>query len=290
MTLNITVAARWLMAQSSDFRLTKPDTGASLCETAQKQVVLQYRDWSGLVCYTGVARWQGGHDTAAWLGDVLTHEPGQRTPKQVVQRITDEGSVWLRKVPRAMRRHTFTMIAYVGSKSRVYVISNYERPNGPSLPTPADALFVTPVTPKGPRCIVTGWSPAVTARQRVDLEDLLASSPSPQLLRERVALTSRDAAPRAEGTVSDACVSAHLCPDGSGEAQVFGNLDAEFLPALITHGRSHTLDARAALQQAGRTTPHRLVGVTWERNHEATVMLPAYRAISNQAGSAWPDR
>lgn len=53
MTLNITVAARWMMTQSSDFRLTR--SGVPLSDAAQKQVVLHYREWAGVVCYTGVA-------------------------------------------------------------------------------------------------------------------------------------------------------------------------------------------------------------------------------------------
>jgi hypothetical protein len=55
MTLNLTLAARWMIVQTSDFRLTiGPGTPPE--ETAQKQVVLKYRNWTGLLCYTGIAR------------------------------------------------------------------------------------------------------------------------------------------------------------------------------------------------------------------------------------------
>src|SRR3546814_12687434 len=82
MTLNITVAARWMMTQSSDFRLTRG--GHLVSDAAQKQVVLHYRDWAGVVCYTGVAS-APGHDTAVWLEQVLTHPSAHRSPAMVVR-------------------------------------------------------------------------------------------------------------------------------------------------------------------------------------------------------------
>src|SRR3546814_7574342 len=95
MTLNITVAARWMMTQSSDFRLTRG--GHLVSDAAQKQVVLHYRDWAGVVCYTGVAS-APGHDTAVWLEQVLTHPSAHRSPAMVVQRLAEEGSKWLSRV------------------------------------------------------------------------------------------------------------------------------------------------------------------------------------------------
>lgn len=96
-TLNITVAARWLMAMSSDFRLTSDGKPVSDC--AAKQTVLQNMGWSGLICYNGVARYRS-HDTAAWLEDLLKHEWGeQRSPKQIVELLTNEGNTWLSKIP-----------------------------------------------------------------------------------------------------------------------------------------------------------------------------------------------
>lgn len=55
LTLNVTVASRYLSVQTSDFRLTRGDTGAITSNSAQKQVVLHYMGWSGLLCYTGLA-------------------------------------------------------------------------------------------------------------------------------------------------------------------------------------------------------------------------------------------
>jgi hypothetical protein len=82
MTLNITLAARWLMAQSSDFRLTyKKNDGTTgfKSHTAQKQFVLHYPEWSGLLCYTGIANYNQ-HDTVTWLQQVLVHPPDEQRP------------------------------------------------------------------------------------------------------------------------------------------------------------------------------------------------------------------
>src|SRR3972149_2453022 len=107
MTLNITLAARWLMLQSSDFRLTRSGTAMPVSDAAQKQVVLHYRKWSGLVCYTGVAKWDT-HDTAEWLGQVLTHERGERTPAEIITKLVAEGNKWLSAVPTPSRRQPVT--------------------------------------------------------------------------------------------------------------------------------------------------------------------------------------
>jgi hypothetical protein len=277
------------MAQSSDFCITTPGSGATVNETSQKQVVLQYMRWSGLVCYTGVAKYNS-HNTAEWLTDALTHDPGQRSPQQVVDQLVKDGTKWLRRVPATYRHHTFTMITYEKKMPNVYVISNFERPNGPQLPTPEDALFCTHLRPHGPRCVVTGYTPAVLDPQRMALRDLLASNPTPLVLRETVAMASREASARAKGSVSESCVVSHLCPDGSGEAQVFGNLAGEFLPTMITSGQNVATLMPMVKNHAGVSGPQRLVGATWTANGNegVSVMTGAYRLLSEQAGDGWP--
>jgi hypothetical protein len=104
------------------------------------------------------------------------------------------------------------------------VILNYESPGQPNLPTPEEALFLRKIKPRKPRCIVTGQSKAVSVERRRALEDVLAQMPpSPENLRKAIAQTNREAAPLADpDTVSEACVVAHLSPDGSGQMNVYG--------------------------------------------------------------------
>ena len=136
MTLNLTLAARWMIAQTSDFRLTI-GPGRPPEETAQKQVVLKYREWSGLLCYTGIARWFS-HDTAQWLTRILTHAPGeQRSPQQVADVLVNEGH-WLRRVQIDRRWHTFTLALFAGQRPWVYMISNFPRAGQADLPQPLE--------------------------------------------------------------------------------------------------------------------------------------------------------
>src|SRR2546430_4963401 len=86
-TLNITALAPWMIIQTSDFRLT----GSKEENAAQKQFVLAYFEWSGLLCYTGLAKWRA-HETEKWLTDLLTHEPGEkRKPHRVATLVAEEG-------------------------------------------------------------------------------------------------------------------------------------------------------------------------------------------------------
>lgn len=288
MTLNITVAARWLMVQSSDFRLTRADADDPISETAQKQVVLRYRNWSGLICYTGVAS-HGSHDTATWLGEVLTHEFGERSPEQVIKQIADSGSQWLRQVPLKNRNHTFTMITYESGIPHIYLLSNYQLLGRDDLLRPASTLKLSHARVRQPKCVVTGSSRTVTRHQREHLEQLLASNLSPETLREDVAVTSREAASRSENRVGESCIVSHLMPDGSGEAQVFGNLQAEFLPAMISHGvnMATVFTPKLKSQIPGSS---RLVAATWTTGGgQIAAMLGAYRDLSKQIGSGWPN-
>jgi hypothetical protein len=122
MTLNITVASEWITLQSSDFRLTASGTDKALSDCAQKQFVLHYGEWSGLLCYTGVAKW-GGHDTAQWLTTLLTNAKGAQTPGQVLDRIKVAGDRWIRWVPARHQRHTFTLATYEAGHARITIAS-----------------------------------------------------------------------------------------------------------------------------------------------------------------------
>lgn len=180
------------------------------------------------------------------------------------------------------------MITFERRIPHVYVISNFERGDGVPLPQPLDHFVVSHVKPRGPRCFVTGQAHAVTREQREALDRLLASSPTPESLRHAVALASRDAAQRAGGKVGTSCVAAHLLPDGSGEAQVFGNLDVEFLPAMISNGVNVAPFVPQAMTAAEVAGPSRLVGVTWTSSAAGSAMLGAFRELANQTGDGWP--
>jgi hypothetical protein len=113
------------------------------------------------------------------------------------------------------------MIAYDDKGiPRVWVISNYERPEQSPKSVGADDLFCTHIRVRGPRCIVTGWAAAVSAEQRTALLDRLASVPDRDDFNDAIAITNREASASADDTVSKECVVATLSPDGSGQMLV----------------------------------------------------------------------
>jgi hypothetical protein len=286
MTLNITVAARWLMGMSSDFRLSV--NGKPVSDCAPKQVVMHNMSWSGLLCYNGVAHY-GSHDTAAWLEEVLQHKWGaQQSQQQVVDVLVHEGSAWLSSIPLEHRRHTFTLITYEDGNPLVHVISNYERLGETNLPAPADRLFHRHKRPRGPKCIVTGQAQAVSGERRKHLEDVLAQQPpAPDDLRLAIAEANRGAAPFAEkDTVSEACVVAYLWRDGSGQMNVYGDVRGEFMPPLFLSGMPLAEQLRAAMAQVGAVGPQSIGGIGWPANQRPDFTQPvaALNAMSISFG------
>jgi hypothetical protein len=80
MTLNITLASKWAIYQSSDFKLTQK-SGPRLVITnmPQKQVVLKYMDWVGLLAYTGIAL----YDKHRTLASIFRESRGEGSGGQV---------------------------------------------------------------------------------------------------------------------------------------------------------------------------------------------------------------
>jgi hypothetical protein len=68
---------------------------------------------------------------------------------------------------------------------------------------------------------------------------------------------------------------------------VFGNPEKEFIPTMIMNGENIATIAPVVFQEAGVTTPHRLVGATWGPSGVRAVMLPAYRDVANTAHPGW---
>ena len=284
-TLNLTLAARWMIVQTSDFRLT---TGPNRPpeETAQKQVILKYRDWTGLLCYTGISRWFS-HDTAQWLTRILTHGPGeQRSPQEVITVLVNEGG-WLGRVHPDQRKHTFTLALFANKLPWVCMVSNYQRAGQDDLPQALDHFIVTCHRPRPSRVYPTGWTQVVDDRDRKELLEQLNSERDPHALRRSAANVSRRCAGKSQQMVGENCVVAHLLPDGSGEVQVFGNPEEAFVPTMIVNGENVAKFAPIVFQEAGATTPQRLVGVTWNRSGEPVQVLAGYRDVTNISDPGW---
>ncbi|WP_436760161.1 hypothetical protein [Streptosporangium sp. V21-05] len=207
--------------------------------------------------------------------------------KEVVEGIRDKGSVWLRRIPEKYRRHTFTLLAYERKVPHIYAISNYQSLRGPDLPVPADRLFVTHVRIRKVECFVTGQRCATDEDEIADLTDEIARHRTPEAMRILAAKVNKRAASRSERKVSESCVSSHLLPDGSGESQVFGNIDDLFIPSLIIRGIDTAPYGPQVLRESGQSSKARLVGATWAKNGGSSAMIVALRPLSNQAGTGW---
>jgi hypothetical protein len=305
LTLNITTVAAWLMSQTSDFRTTHHDGKSKSVvvesHTAQKQFVLLYPTWSGLLCYTGVAAARGTrfatpHDTADWLEKLLAHPHDQpRSPQDIARLITSESDTWLPKVPAKDRRTTFTMIAYDGAVPRLWMISNFERPGQSPQPVGEDKLFTTTFKVKKPKCIITGWTPPVSAEQRQSLLDLIAFKPDPDELADAAAMVNRDSAQSAKDSpgetsgVSEECIVATLSPDGSGQILVYGDLPNEFIPRLVISGRNY--DLATTLQQQG-SVGSQLDSISWPDRPQtlgAGIQTAPCIRVRARSGFKWPD-
>ncbi len=284
------------MAQSSDFRLTFTDADGKRdvdSDTAQKQFVLTYPKWSGLLCYTGIAR-HYEHDTATWLENLLVHSPDERrNPEDIVRLLKREGN-WLRAIAPEDRRTTFTMIAYdKNSIPRIWVISNFERPDQPQKEKGEDNLFCTRIRAGHPRNVITGWPKAVLPEQRQALLDLISRNPDRDDLSDAVAITNRDAAPRAKRSANDAeevskeCVVATLSPDGSGQIVVYGDLPKEFLPCIIQCGKN----VPALGQMKENAKGKMLDSVSWPAKKYLSigVMGAVCMRVRYPVGFKWPD-
>jgi hypothetical protein len=280
MTLNITLASKWAIYQSSDFKLTQK-SGPRLVITnmPQKQVVLKYMDWVGLLAYTGIALYDK-HRTLEWLTKVLTHAPARRSLNMILRALRDEGNKWITGVPLKDRYHTFTVVAFDAKGPRVTYVSTYQKAGGQDLTGIRSTFFITSFRPKGPWYGATGSGAAhVSPESKAQLLDMVRRNEQPLAIRETIADVNRDAANRSNNEVSEECVSSHLLPDGTGEAQVFGQILLEFIPSLIMSGRNIATIVPDVLVEAGSTKPHRLVGVTWTSAPNASAMLGAYREL-----------
>ncbi|TQM46133.1 hypothetical protein FB388_3539 [Pseudonocardia cypriaca] len=300
MTLNITVVSSWLIGQTSDFKLFRSNGNRrDYDDSSQKQVVIKYPSWAGLLCYTGVAE-HDSHKTAEWLIEMLTHDDGRhRTPNGITKILAKEGSSWLRSVPRKYRYHTFTLTYFQKGVPHLQVISNFQRAAGRNIDEPLDRFIVSHFRPREPRCIVTGTEvyrvspsvtkPIMTAEERAQLERAITDTSDLQRFRRRMAEASRGCASRAPRYISQNCVSSHLLPDGSGEMQLFGNMNEKYLPSLIVAGHDLSPSVPLALEQSGsQDLPHRLVGATWTADRTGmAAMVYAVRELRRQTGTGW---
>lgn len=169
MTLNITLISPQVLFQSSDFRVSQWDSARKRYRTvdsaASKEALAFGWDWSATVCFTGVARAQGGVDVPSWLGERVQTLCGHGSFDELVDDLRSANK-WLRHVPSAHRRHTFVVAGFDGGRARVSVVSNFEHASGLIEDKPRPELFVTNLQPTRPTAVITGQSAAITVETK----------------------------------------------------------------------------------------------------------------------------
>jgi hypothetical protein len=129
MTLNITVLSHDSAFQSSDARLSVWDPAARAYRIhdvkAHKQVPVFGRSWSASVTFTGVGRTRSV-DVSEWLANAVSPLFGVNASFEDLIGALLGADDWLQWVPRADRRHTFTVAAFVGDMVVAVLVSNFE--------------------------------------------------------------------------------------------------------------------------------------------------------------------
>ena len=244
MTLNISLLSRYVMAQSSDLRLTDPHIGALVEDASPKQVQIGYLTWQAVIGYSGVAQ-LGGYRTHKWLVDLIAHPTQEKVPQlaDVVELIRQKASKALATVPLKNRRHTFVILAFVGRKPIAYMISNYQRFDGRDKDIPATELFVTKYRPSRAAVrLAGGGSSAVTRTDKRLLKSLLRNSEGDDAIGKTLASVNRKVYERLgrEGPVSEGCVTHVLRAEGTSGNVTRAEIQEEFLPQSLMLGLNTT--------------------------------------------------
>ena len=154
MTLNITVVTRRCIFQSADYRLIDWASGQPSDFSTQKCVLVGASNWNATVCFSGVGR-AGSLDVSEWLsehvGSLQLADPFERLIDELLQ-----ADRWLTSVPVTLRRHSFSVGAFVGSEPRFVLVSNYERVLTKPAAVAATALSVSEFRPVKPKTFLSG--------------------------------------------------------------------------------------------------------------------------------------
>jgi hypothetical protein len=114
MTLNMTLVSRSAIYQCSDFRISAFDRRQRRYvvrdDLAQKQILLNRRNWSATVAFTGL----GSTDTinvAEWLAEQSATLPYAASYDDLLEMLRG-AAAWLRGVPLDAKLHTFVVAGY----------------------------------------------------------------------------------------------------------------------------------------------------------------------------------
>jgi hypothetical protein len=223
MTLNVTVATKHRIYQSSDFLVVIEKPYEVVAREAVKIVEFHYEGFFGLIAYTGVARWprKTGRDTADRIAEwVIGHDKLEHN--ELLEIVRRSGDHFLEKVHRSYGfrpAHTFTVAAFVHGVSTISLVSNFEDVSGQEDDAVQSRLRISTRAFRGqPFTVSTGRRRAVSRQLRRQVERMVARNPKDAQVGDELRRLNEMAAdsPRAARTVSRECSVYMLDSTGSG--------------------------------------------------------------------------
>jgi hypothetical protein len=219
MTLNLALVSDWGVFLSGDFRVSYP-TGRRVDNLDIQKLVPVFKfGWSALVSVCGVASTPKVKDVSDWLSEKTKamdfHANFEELPRALLS-----ANEWLRllRVPQPLG---FTIVAIVGKRPRLCVISNFTDTSGHLWQPLVNGLRDSRGKISGASVHVFGDTGAVTAKEKEKLLTMVQRNWRPLEIQNAMAEVNYAASKRSlSKSISPQCVTGHL----------LGNQRAELIP------------------------------------------------------------
>ncbi len=256
MTLNITLANSWGIWQSSDYRLTDPNTGEPFDDPSNKCITIDCSDGNIHLIYSGIGRVYDVH-ISDWLRRMLRGE--LRTVDNTLILIREEATRQLGPIVRGKFDHCFSIGAYINGLPWVVVISNDNGHQGKLFKFNTWAKKID----DGPGFIITGDKHAVTAADINLLTKVSKKCPKRMADYRNLLAHINKRASRNSKLISPECFSRSMHPEdpknpGEGEgggAVYFSSKSAHWkiAPTLVS-GVDFTADMQSLVNWVEKAT------------------------------------
>jgi probable HAF family extracellular repeat protein len=237
-TLNITILSSSGIHQSADFQLSDLAKDADgnwkmLEPNASKIVALRFRHWSGLLAYCGMGKWNGVR-TDQYVSNWLSRIGNDATFDDVVEIVRKEGSLWIEKINRSMKKiepHSFVLAGFENDYLRYAIVSNCQTLTGDISP-PRNSLQAEARSTTGVHVFVTGLRDAVTEGDKRFLKHLARAGTDFGVIQHHLAAINRRAAQskKAKKGISEPCLTYTCVPSGQQCSRVHGVVAAPVRP------------------------------------------------------------
>jgi len=225
--------------------------------------------WAALVVFAGVGN-TGRMDISEWLARKTGELPPDAKFEDLLRALR-QANIWLQTVPRGIRRHTFSVGAFVGVLARLAMVSNYETTFGLPREQARSEMMVSFRRPTRPKLLLAGRPTSVTRAERAYLVHLLQEDVSADQMFQALWRVNRQAASR-DSTISPSCFTTYLRKTGEGGGRALGLDEAkDYMPTFARRmfGQDLGLVLRRGVDEQGQPKPLRLVQFAMART-EAT--------------------